>query len=1539
VSDGGRVITTYKIYLNSTLIPVFTLVDPVLVYFDLSGSTSATPSQVSSVTATVNGLNASTAYHFKVVPVNLLGDGPTSSASAAGTTLAAQPPGPPSELQALDIYADRAFLKWNLLSTGGVPCTFSVIVQAADPGAFTNGTGTYERIPQVVSSGVTYGEYKLVGLHAATEYNIYVYANNTDEGGNIGAGPVSGRITFTTGAATLPGTLRRQVRVVSQASFVVPPLLFFQTFLLLLLLHPLTHIIICRPPLSPPFLSAYCTQYAQTRTTPESVNLTWTPPDFTGGTSIYSYRIDRRRATAIAHDITVIAAPSATAATALDDSTDPSTATFKVGFTGNTEAGALNNYGTQTTYTPCLAYNVTAADMQTALRTLLAAYAGNGAGLTVAQTITYVHSDYPSASNVSQWRVTGANLTSQFGGPIHTFEPVPCPTTGNPISSSTSKAIATAWADTRSQINANLIELSSTSPLEQPRSQMATPDEFVEHAIVRGLEGNNIYVFYVSAVNAQGMLGAAETESTGSYPVLTSQPVVPGALPQAPRAILTEQIVNITWQSALGITTTGGSTISGYKIEMRKTFRTNTSQPENDPWTDSCCAAALSSTDTNFVISNLETAYAYSFRVSVVNTAVGAGPASPPSIMTPVASQRPSQITPAPQISNSTPTTLILSWPAPASDGGAFLEGYRIYSRKGGTGTFATLFGSTNSTVTNATIVGLEANEIYEFKVSAINAAGLSVPSLASGVAESSVAVQIGLMGVTEVLDSTAQTGFINTMSSTTGIPTDNIAIASQTLIDDGTGSSGRRMVEIVVQEEYASSHLSSAEDMDDHLGHGHGHGRRLAVIGVNVEINISLVTASDASSAQSSIETAIVDNSLGASLQSAGINTTSTTQQANATSEIVDPTSTTSPPEPAAGSVSPPAVGNITAGGVDLDWEAPTNNGGAEFTGYRIAAFSFAAEQQRVVLLENATQQITKGGIRLGYGAGNFAATCLDAVKVTNSQFKAAVEKLDNSLSVTVTSDSSTTVLGKPARTWTVTFNAPTGDVGTLLSVDVTGCTDKFDTEIDGGKMSISQRLYATEWVKGAVKGASPDVLIDNTGTASTSLAGLSGLRGETSYSFVVAGINSAGLGAYGAESATIKTLAPANPGKIEPAPVVSNVSTTSLNVAWSIPANNGLPIRGYEIRGTRWRREIQAVAWSADSEPVAEGAAGGTFRVVLNASFASDCVPWDVSAAGLMSAMNDASVDGNAFAPGAMTIVNVTRRNASGSVGFGYVWSVTFGTDARNVGDLNATQSTSLFGHAACSDTNPMTVGFSKQRPDGSLQPQLSARTIIDGQIETAFVVTEDTESTETAMYIYSGAISHITHSSVFAFSVRAIHAGGFGVWSDASQLAYTLSKVDCLLSEFGPWSDCTVLHRSRKQCGELVCRLTSCGTRVCGRRMCKSVDITRINFAANPNATAGFVEIDTESFQNRTRFVLEMPTNGGLDCELTLTQTRPCCTPALLNKAIEVGGVRSVCNGTVYVPKNEMPAPTEESGSIRVVSDTEIVADSATCGEAAN
>ena len=433
------------------------------------------------------------------------------------------------------------------------------------------------------------------------------------------------------------------------------------------------------------------------------------------------------------------------------------------------------------------------------------------------------------------------------------------------------------------------------------------------------------------------------------------------------------------------------------------------------------------------------------------------------------------------------------------------------------------------------------------------------------------------------------------------------------------------------------------------------------------------------------------------------------------------------------------------------------------------------------------------------------------------------------------------------------------------------------------------------------------------------------------------MAGINSAGVGANGAESATITTLAPSNPGKIDPAPVVSNVSTTSLNLAWGTPANNGLPIRGYEIRGMFWHREIQAIGWTADSEPAAKGAAGGTFRIVLNASYASDCMPWDVSAEGLMAAMNDAPVDGNAFAPGAMAIVNVTRRAASVSAGFGYVWSITFGTDARDVGALNATDSASIYGHVACSSTNPMTVPFSKQRHDGSLHPQLSSRTIIDGQTETGFIVSEDTGSTETAMYIHGGLNSHITHSSVFSFSVRAIHAGGFGLWNDASQLAYTLPKVDCLLSEFEPWSECTVLRRNRKQCGELVCRLTSCGTRVCGRRMCKTVDITRINFAANPNATAGMVEINTESFQNRTRFVLELPTNGGLTCEPTLTQTRPCCTTALVNKVIEVGGVKSVCNGTDYVPKTEMPVPVEESGAIRVVSDTKIVADSATCGEA--
>lgn len=69
-----------------------------------------------------------------------------------------------------------------------------------------------------------------------------------------------------------------------------------------------------------------------------------------------------------------------------------------------------------------------------------------------------------------------------------------------------------------------------------------------------------------------------------------------------------------------------------------------------------------------------------------------------------------------------------LSWTAPASTGGSAITGYKIESAKDGAA-YVTAVANTGSTATTATVSNLIVGSSYQFRVSAINIMGASIPS------------------------------------------------------------------------------------------------------------------------------------------------------------------------------------------------------------------------------------------------------------------------------------------------------------------------------------------------------------------------------------------------------------------------------------------------------------------------------------------------------------------------------------------------------------------------------------------------------------------------------------------------------------------------------------------------------------------------------------------------------------------------------------------------------------------------------------------
>ncbi len=359
-------------------------------------------------------------------------------------------------------------------------------------------------------------------------------------------------------------------------------------------------------------------------------------------------------------------------------------------------------------------------------------------------------------------------------------------------------------------------------------------------------------------------------------------------------------------------------------------------------------------------------------------------------------------------------------------------------------------------------------------------------------------------------------------------------------------------------------------------------------------------------------------------------------------------------------------------------------------------------------------------------------------------------------------------------------------------------------------------------------------------------------------------------------------------------------------------------LLLSGYRIDASFSRNEIQKVWMHVDTNPSTAGASGGSFRLQLetaNGALAhyTSCIPWDATPEQMLLAFDEATWNhnGNPY-----DVVNVTRDVNHYSAGSGYFWTITYATSVGNAPSLNVTD-----GGACTSISAPFTqVGGT-----------LSARTIIDGYVERSETLVENTLDTLTTKFV-----DNLIDSSLYAFKVSAIQGVGNGPLSTGSTLLSSLTTVGCLVQEWNDWSVCDSLVQSQKQCGEYVCRLTSCGDRVCGRRVCKSIDVSKINFNVQPNATADFQELDTESFQYRKRYVLQTPLNGGGLCPHDLTERRPCCSSAKTNKVVEIHGVKLVCNGSHYVHFSNMEVVEigSEVQQIKVDGNGEIVSSSRTC-----
>ena len=237
-----------------------------------------------------------------------------------------------------------------------------------------------------------------------------------------------------------------------------------------------------------------------------------------------------------------------------------------------------------------------------------------------------------------------------------------------------------------------------------PGGESAAPAKTVTgtSAVVTGLTNGTTYYFTVDAVNDADLHSAASAGATAT-------PVLPVTAPGAPAGLTAtagDAQVSLSW-TAPG--SDGGAHITSYDVYEGTTASVKHGTP------------VTSSKGTSVTVKNLANGTTYYFEVTAVNQA-GQGSASGAASATPaLAITQPGP----PTGLAATPGRgqVILSWTAPASDGGAAISGYLIYRGTSPGGESATPVNGSPVSATGYTVTGLANGTTYYFKVAAVNAA------------------------------------------------------------------------------------------------------------------------------------------------------------------------------------------------------------------------------------------------------------------------------------------------------------------------------------------------------------------------------------------------------------------------------------------------------------------------------------------------------------------------------------------------------------------------------------------------------------------------------------------------------------------------------------------------------------------------------------------------------------------------------------------------------------------------------------------------
>ena len=257
---------------------------------------------------------------------------------------------------------------------------------------------------------------------------------------------------------------------------------------------------------------------------------------------------------------------------------------------------------------------------------------------------------------------------------------------------------------------------SSTGPWLTPTPSSVSPP--TTSYTFTGLTNGTQYYFQVQAVNMNGPGPySAQTANSTAIPSITPQPP---PIPITTTAI-TSSSITLSWTAP---TNTGGNPVTGYLIYWSQVSPSGTIIPPINSYNTTTSGTPLATT---YTITGLTYATLYAFQISSINCS-GIGPISAPAFYVTTSSIPPSAPTNLTITGCNTGYTnsVILTWTAPASNGGSPITNYIVYYRTTSpVGTWYTY--NTNSNSTTAIVPLPASSTSYDFKVAAQNIAGVSI--------------------------------------------------------------------------------------------------------------------------------------------------------------------------------------------------------------------------------------------------------------------------------------------------------------------------------------------------------------------------------------------------------------------------------------------------------------------------------------------------------------------------------------------------------------------------------------------------------------------------------------------------------------------------------------------------------------------------------------------------------------------------------------------------------------------------------------------